>query len=229
MSTLQFYNNNAERYAAQTKYIDVSDLYTDFEECLCPGDRILDLGCGSGRDSKYFLERGYDVVPVDGSAEMCRVASEYLGIPVQQKLFSEIEYREEFDGIWACASLLHVPKVQIRDVMEKVSRALKEQGVLYASFKYGDDEKEIVLKGSKTGYWIHNSLLSFTIAGDPKGCLRVKPSKEAKAVRTADGADLTLRPISLQGEWVKVVTTDGKYSGWIHRDKICSNPLTTCP
>ncbi len=95
--------------------------------------------------------------------------------------------------------------------------------------QYGDDEKEIVLKGSKTGYWIHNSLLSFTIAGDPKGCLRVKPSKEAKAVRTADGADLTLRPISLQGEWVKVVTTDGKYSGWIHRDKICSNPLTTCP
>ena len=143
MSTLQFYNNNAERYAAQTKYIDVSDLYTDFEECLCPGDRILDLGCGSGRDSKYFLERGYDVVPVDGSAEMCRVASEYLGIPVQQKLFSEIEYREEFDGIWACASLLHVPKVQIRDVMEKVSRALKEQGVLYASFKYGDDEKTV--------------------------------------------------------------------------------------
>ena len=143
MSTLQFYNNNAERYAAQTKYIDVSDLYTDFEECLCPGDRILDLGCGSGRDSKYFLERGYDVVPVDGSAEMCRVASEYLGIPVQQKLFSEIEYREEFDGIWACASLLHVPKVQIRDVMEKVSRALKEQGVLYASFKYGDDERVV--------------------------------------------------------------------------------------
>ena len=143
MSTLQFYNNNAERYAAQTKYIDVSDLYTDFEECLCPGDRILDLGCGSGRDSKYFLERGYDVVSVDGSAEMCRVASEYLGIPVQQKLFSEIEYREEFDGIWACASLLHVPKVQIRDVMEKVSRALKEQGVLYASFKYGDDEKTV--------------------------------------------------------------------------------------
>ena len=143
MSTLQFYNNNAERYAAQTKYIDVSDLYTDFEECLCPGDRILDLGCGSGRDSKYFLERGYDVIAVDGSSEMCRVASEYLGIPVQQKLFSQIEYREEFDGIWACASLLHVPKVQIRDVMEKVSRALKEQGVLYASFKYGDDEKTV--------------------------------------------------------------------------------------
>lgn len=143
MSTLQFYNNNAERYAAQTKYIDVSELYIDFEECLCPGDRILDLGCGSGRDSKYFLERGYDVIAVDGSAEMCRVASEYLGIPVQQKLFSQIEYREEFDGIWACASLLHVPKVQIRDVMEKVSRALKEQGVLYASFKYGDDEKTV--------------------------------------------------------------------------------------
>ena len=99
MSTLQFYNSNAERYAAQTKFIDVSGLYMDFEECLCPGDRILDLGCGSGRDSKYFLDRGYDVVSVDGSAEMCRVASAYLGKPVQQILFSNLKYKEEFDGI----------------------------------------------------------------------------------------------------------------------------------
>lgn len=143
MRTLRYYNNNAETYAEQTRYLDVSQLYTDFEECLCPGARILDLGCGSGRDSKYFLERGYDVTPVDGSAEMCRVASEYLGIPVQRKLFSELKYREEFDGIWACASLHHVPKEQIADIMSKVSRALKPQGVLYASFKYGDDERVV--------------------------------------------------------------------------------------
>ena len=141
--TITYYNQNAEEYFNKTVNVSMQESYDQFEAYLKPGDKILDLGCGSGRDSRYFLSKGYDVVPVDGSAEMCRVASEYLGIPVQQKLFSEIEYREEFDGIWACASLLHVPKVQIRDVMEKVSRALKEQGVLYASFKYGDDEKTV--------------------------------------------------------------------------------------
>ena len=143
MGTLRFYNNNAEKYAEQTRNMDVSELYTDFEECLCPGDRILDLGCGSGRDSKYFLERGYEVVPVDGSAAMCIAASEYLHIPVRQMLFSELKFKNEFDGIWACASLLHVPKTQIRDIMAKVERALKPDGVLYASFKYGEEEINI--------------------------------------------------------------------------------------
>ena len=92
----------------------------------------IDLGCGSGRDSKYFLEKGYAVIPVDGSAEMCIAASEYLHIPVRQMLFSELKFKNEFDGIWACASLLHVPKTQIRDIMAKVERALKPDGVLYA-------------------------------------------------------------------------------------------------
>lgn len=141
--TIQYYDKNAVEYAKRTRNADVNDLYTDFEACLEPGARILDLGCGSGRDSKYFLERGYNVVPTDGSRKMCRVAEQYLGIPVKQMLFSELSCREEFDGIWACASLLHVPERDFPDIMEKVSAALKPEGVLYASFKYGDSEEEI--------------------------------------------------------------------------------------
>ena len=142
-ATLNYYNKYAEQYAAQTFSVDVSDLYTDFEACLNPGARILDLGCGSGRDSKHFILQGYDVTPVDGSAEMCRMASDYLGIPVKCMRFSELKYKKEFDGIWACASLLHVPKDNIQDAMAKMKRALKPDGVLYASFKYGDGEENI--------------------------------------------------------------------------------------
>ena len=105
MSTLGFYNKNVRNYIEQTRMVDLSELYVDFEECLNPGARILDLGCGSGRDSKYFLEKGYSVIPVDGSAAMCIAASEYLHIPVRQMLFSELKFKNEFDGIWACASL----------------------------------------------------------------------------------------------------------------------------
>ena len=95
--------------------------------------------------------------------------------------------------------------------------------------QYGDNEKEIELKGSKTGYWIHRSLLSFTIAGDPDGCLRSKPSTRGKVVKIGNDSDRNFQPIAIQGKWVKAVTTDGKYTGWIHKDNICYNPLTTCP
>ena len=143
MSTLDYYNRNAETYAQQTLKADVSDLYKDFEACLNPGARILDLGCGSGRDSKYFMGRGFDVVPVDGSRDICLFASSYLGIEVRCLQFEDLDYKNEFDGIWACASLLHVPQRRINTVMDKIERALKPDAVLYASFKYGEGERSI--------------------------------------------------------------------------------------
>ena len=121
--SLDFYNLNAETYALQSLKADVSDLYTDFEECLDPGATILDLGCGSGRDSKHFVEKGFRVVPVDGSPEMCKFAESYLGSPVRCLQFSKLDYKKESDGIWACASLLHVPKQNLDAVMQRVERA----------------------------------------------------------------------------------------------------------
>jgi len=91
----------------------------------------------------------------------------------------------------------------------------------------GDEEKEIVLTGSKTGYWIHRSLLQFGIAGDRNGALHVAPSSTSKTIKITGESDLM--PIAKKGDWVKAVTIDGKHTGWIHCDRICSNPLTTCP
>ncbi|MBQ7211084.1 MAG: SH3 domain-containing protein [Muribaculaceae bacterium] len=94
---------------------------------------------------------------------------------------------------------------------------------------YGDNEGLLKLQGSATGYWIHGSLLSFGIAGDPTGCLRSKPSAKAKPVKIPDSTEMQFRPVAISGKWVKAVTTDGKASGWVHSDRICYNPLTTCP
>ncbi len=99
-------------------------------------------------------------------------------------------------------------------------------------FYVGDEEKTEKLKGSKTGYWVHSSLLGFGITGDPKGALRTTPSSKAKALKVYFyPGEETLRPIDIKGDWVKVtfVVNGKKHTGWLHRDRICDNPLTTCP
>ena len=104
--------------------------------------RILDLGCGSGRDTKYFLEHGYRVDAIDGSAELCALASEYTGIPVKCQLFQELDASEVYDGIWACSSLLHLSYGELDEVLYRIEKALKPQGILYMSFKHGVFEGE---------------------------------------------------------------------------------------
>ncbi len=102
----------------------------------------MDLGCGAGRDSKNFIDRGYEVVSVDASTTLALLAKQKLGIDVICKTFDEIDYSEEFDGVWACASLLHCDKVKLPDIIAKVRDALIPGGVFYASFKYGEFEGE---------------------------------------------------------------------------------------
>lgn len=140
--TLDYYNKNAEELCQSTKDADMSICYRMFEKYLQSGAKILDVGCGSGRDSKYFLSKGYEVVSVDGSEEVCKCASEYLQRTVSCVKFEEMEFKQEFDGVWACASLLHVDVDKLPEVMRKVWRSLKEEGILYASFKYGTEERE---------------------------------------------------------------------------------------
>ena len=140
-ATLKYYNENAADFCAGTLHADMSHLYDKFLCHILPGGRILDLGCGSGRDSKIFLEKGYQVTAVDGSVELCRLASEYIGQPVRCMDFEELDYEEAFDGIWACASLLHVEKSRIPSSLRKIHRALVPGGVLYVSFKRGEGER----------------------------------------------------------------------------------------
>ena len=140
-STLDYYNRTAEEYIENSLHADVSDLYAHFLPKVTEGGSILDLGCGSGRDSKHFMELGYQVIAVDGSEEFCKRASSLLGIEVRCELFDEIDFISSFDAVWACASLLHVPKNEIHGILQKVENALKPEGIFYMSFKYGTEER----------------------------------------------------------------------------------------
>ena len=140
--TIDYYNKNADAFYESTIDADMSAQYDMFEKRLYAGARILDCGCGSGRDSKYFLDNGYEVVAIDGSEELCKKASELTGIVVINMLFQDIDFEDEFDGVWACASLLHVPFEELHDVFIKISKALKDCGIFYVSFKFGKFEGE---------------------------------------------------------------------------------------
>lgn len=139
--TLNFYNDNAKSFIAGTIDIDMSHIHKRFLEYLPEKASILDLGCGSGRDSKVFVNLGYDVTAVDGSAELCKHAEQLTGIPVRCLLFENLDYKNQFEGIWASASLLHVEKEKMQTVLRLVAAAMKENGVLFASYKYGSTQR----------------------------------------------------------------------------------------
>lgn len=141
-TTLEYYNQNAEQFVRGTLLVDFAKTQERFLSKIEKGACVLDFGCGSGRDTKYFLEKGYRVEATDGSAELCRAAAEYTGIPVEQMLFEELDAKEKYDGIWACSSILHLDKKALCSVLKKMAAALKEKGVIYTSFKYGEFEGE---------------------------------------------------------------------------------------
>ncbi|MCM1044336.1 MAG: methyltransferase domain-containing protein [Candidatus Gastranaerophilales bacterium] len=141
-NTLEYYNKNAKEFAAATVSVEFESMQRRFADKLSRGARILDFGCGSGRDAKYFLDRGYLVEAADGSEELCKIASEYAGIPVRHMLFEELDETDRYDGIWACSSILHLRRQELSEVMRKMACALKDRGIIYTSFKYGDFEGE---------------------------------------------------------------------------------------
>lgn len=137
-SNIEYYNKHAEEFFNGTVNADMSLWRDKFENYVSQGGRILDAGCGSGRDSKAFKQHGFSVVAFDASREMCRMASEFIGQEVWQMRFDEISFDDEFNGIWACASLLHVPEEELANVFSRLNKALVNDGVMYASFKYGE-------------------------------------------------------------------------------------------
>ena len=142
--TLDYYNKNASEYFEQTLNGNFTKNYERFLSRIPQNAYILDFGCGSGRDSKYFIENGYKVKAIDGSIEMCKLASEYIGQEVECMKFDELNEENVYDGIWACSSILHVEKEQLGNILEKMITALKEKGIIYTSFKKGvkDEIKE---------------------------------------------------------------------------------------
>jgi len=139
--TIKYYDENAVVFFENTKDADMKGIYKLFLKYLRPGAKILDLGCGSGRDTKYFLQEGYEVLAVDGSIELVKLSTRFTGKQTMHLTFDELNFYEEFDGVWACASLLHVPRNRIDFIVNKIYYALKKGGVFYSSYKYGNQEE----------------------------------------------------------------------------------------
>ena len=138
--TIDYYNLNAENFIENTQNVDMYLAQDRFLRLLDENASILDFGCGSGRDTRYFLDKGYQVTATDGSAELCRRASVFTGIEVKEMMFEELDEIDTYDGIWACSSILHLPKIELLPVICKMCMALKDSGVIYTSFKYSDFE-----------------------------------------------------------------------------------------
>jgi SAM-dependent methyltransferase len=146
-TTLDYYTTHSTRFIAETQYLDLETLYARFLKYLPVGARLLDAGCGSGRDSKAFNEKGYAVVAIDKCPEFVAHTAHYAQVPAQIMDLKNLTFADPFDGIWACASLLHLPPNTLVTVFQGLQVVLKPTGFLYASFKKGD------FSGCRNGRW----------------------------------------------------------------------------
>lgn len=141
-NTLLYYNTNTSSFVESTQSVQMTEAWSRFTAKLPTSSFILDFGCGSGRDTKFFLEHGYQVEAIDGSEELCKVATAYTGIIVKKQLFTELSEVQKYDAVWACSSILHASSDELVIIMKKIWTALKDNGLFYTSFKYGTFEGE---------------------------------------------------------------------------------------
>ncbi len=139
MKTIHYYDKNAKSFYDRTIGINLSETYHRFLTYIPAQSHILDAGCGTGRDSKCFLSKGYSVTAFDASQEMCTLASKETDLSVQQLTFQDMTFNQEFEGVWANASLLHVPYEETKAVYGKIHKALVPNGIFYGCYKYGND------------------------------------------------------------------------------------------
>lgn len=150
--TVGWYNRNAQNYFDETIGRSMEDYYPKFLKYLSQGADILDAGCGSGRDSKAFIDKGYKVTAFDASSEMTKLASRATGLDVITATFENFKSNKLFDGIWACTSLLHVPKKDFENSLSNLTDHLNLGGVLFAYLKEGQNE-EVDSKGRFFSYF----------------------------------------------------------------------------
>ena len=156
-NTLEYYNKNAKIYCEQTLEGNMQENYDKFLKHLPTSAYILDFGCGSGRDSKYFIENGYKVKAIDGSIEMCNLASKYINQEVVCMKFEELNELNTYNGIWACSSILHVEKEKLPDILNKMINALKVNGIIFTSFKKGEGFE--IKEGKYYNYLTKNEMI----------------------------------------------------------------------
>jgi mutator protein MutT len=140
----RYYDAHVDDYIKKTKHLEMTSQWREFTSLLPNGGHLLDIGCGSGRDSRYFLDKGYQVTAIDPSPRLAAAAEKYLGQPVAVLSAQRIEDENRYDGVWACASLIHVPRLLLPESLKKIVTALKTTGILYISFKIAakGDRKE---------------------------------------------------------------------------------------
>ncbi len=143
-TSIAYYDQHAEQYRLRTENIDLETLYNEFKEVLPRGARILDAGCGTGRDTRYFIENGFIVISFDASSEMVELCREYPHAYCLHRSFKEITFHEEFDGVWALASLHHEPIIEAKEAVKNLEKALKPGGFMFISLKYGDGTNDPV-------------------------------------------------------------------------------------
>lgn len=181
MDSVKYYNENAAEFFNNTVFADMSGIYNKFLVYLNKGAYILDAGCGSGRDTKYFLEKGFKVTAIDASKEMVKLSSNFTGQQTLKMSFQEMNFENNFDAVWACASLLHVSKKDINGILKKFSKALKENGIIFASFKYGDGEQ--IRNGRLFNYYKENTLTDLIEELQVYNILEIWKSNDARNER----------------------------------------------
>lgn len=184
--TLQYYTQNAADFIASTKNVDMSSIQNEFISLLSPSSLILDLGCGSGRDSLAFLEKGFSVDAIDACKEFCdatkRLTSDFMSsIQIFQMDFSELSAAQKYDGVWACSSLLHVSKKELPQILKKIEEALKADGIFYCSFKWGNFEGE--RNGRYFSDFTENELCSLIERTTDFKKIRIWQTKDARPER----------------------------------------------
>lgn len=144
-SQIEYYDKNAEFFLNSTQNLDMTHIYKPFLEILGNNKNILDLGCGVGRDAEEFINMGHNVLGIDGSISMCQMSQKRLGnrAEIKHMMYEEIEWNKKFDGIWACASLVHLERCKMDQILSNLAKSIKEGGIFYMSVKYGENMREI--------------------------------------------------------------------------------------
>ena len=166
--TLRYYSENAAPYLASRPTAESRNI-RNFMNALPPGGRVLELGCGSGRDTEVFRKSGFDVVPTDGCDEIAVLAEQRLGSPVSVMRFDQLDAFDEFDGVWANASLHHVPREGLPHVLTLIHRALKRGGVHYANYKAGGKDG----RDERARYYSYLSMAQMMAAYQESGAWEV--------------------------------------------------------